>query len=45
MTIVEVVIDVCFLLDIVVNFRTAVLNRDYELVFEPKQIAHRYISS
>jgi hypothetical protein len=45
LTTVEVIIDACYLLDIIVNFRTAVVTRDYELVFEPKAIAHRYISS
>ena len=37
--------DFCFVLDIVFNFRTAVLTREYELIYEPDQIAKRYIRS
>ena len=41
----EILVDACFLLDILLCFRTAILTRDYELVFEPSTIARRYIGS
>lgn len=44
-TVVEIVVDLCFVLDILVNFRTAAFTRDYELIFEPKAIAGRYAKS
>lgn len=44
-TIVEIIIDCCFIIDILINFRTAAFTRDYELIFEPRQIASRYIKS
>ena len=42
---VEIVVDVCFWVDIVLNFRTALYTRDYELVYESKEIALRYMKS
>ena len=39
----EIFVDTCFWIDIGVNFRTARLNEQYELVFEPRQIARMYL--
>ena len=36
-TIFEMGVDACFWVDIIVQFRTAILTRDYELIFEPGQ--------
>lgn len=41
----EIVMDAAFLLDIIVNFRTATYNDSYELIFEPMLIAKLYITS
>ena len=43
--IVEIAMDCCFILDILVNFRTAAYTRDYELIYEAKEIAARYLKS
>ena len=37
------VIDVLFALDIVINFRTALVNRWGEVSYNSKEIAHKYI--
>ena len=44
-SIIEVVVDGLFILDILINFRTAAFTRDYELIFEPRLIAARYMKS
>ena len=41
----EIIIDVCFWIDILLNFRTATYSDTYELVFEPSLIAKGYIAS
>jgi hypothetical protein len=39
----DTIMDVYFLADIVLNFRTAYVNRDGMQVVDPKKIAHRYL--
>lgn len=41
----ELLVDIAFLLDVLLCFRTAILTRDYELVFEPSLIAKQYVGS
>ena len=41
----EIIVDVAYILDILVNFRTATYSDSYELIFEPMLIARLYITS
>ena len=40
---INIVIDICFFLDIIIIFRTAIVGEDMELVFDSKKIAIIYL--
>ena len=42
---VDVMLDIYFLLDVFLNFRTAIITRDGEVVYEHKAVALRYLRS
>lgn len=42
---VDLAIDIYFVVDLCMNFRTAVITPDGEILYTPKEIAHNYFRS